>query len=91
MEYSENKLRYLRKRTILSLPAVMSLKIKEKSGMSVQELLELEYKMRLDIYSRGWKKTWERLNWGDKENESLESFAEGALVQNMLAEEERNR
>ncbi len=91
MEYSENKLRYLRKRTILSLPAVMSLKIKEKSGMSVQQLLELEYKMRLDIYSRGWKRTWERFNWGDKENESLESFAEGALVQNMLAEEERNR
>ena len=90
MTYSNEKLEYLRTNTMLSPFGVLKLRNAQKNGMTVQELLELEYEMRLDIYARRWRRTWENLKWGEKEDESLHDFAEGAINQN-ISEGRKNR
>ena len=51
------------------------------SGVNEELLLRKKYNILFGIYEDSYERTWTSLNWGIKENESLASFADGALHQ----------
>lgn len=83
MAYSKEKLEFLRNNTILSPFNALKLKSMEKKGIDSQKLLELEYDIRLTSYANRYYKMWKELNWGEKEDENLQSFAEDNIVQHI--------
>ena len=52
-----------------------------ESGVNEELLLRKKYNILFGIYEDSYERTWTSLNWGIKENESLASFADGALHQ----------
>ena len=79
MQISKEKLEYLRTHTLLSPINKIKLMTLKRHGASQAELEEAEYIYRFQSYQKSWDRTWKKLNWGNSENESLSSFAEGAL------------
>ncbi len=53
----------------------------KESGVNEELLLRKKYYTLFGIYEDSYERTWTSLNWGIKENESLASFADGALHQ----------
>ena len=86
MEFSIEKLEYLRKCTHLPLAKLITLQVLKKKNTSQQELDAIEYRFRFEQYEKQWYKTWQNLNWGEKEDESLHAFANDALEQQINQE-----
>ena len=55
-----------------------------RRGVSIEKLNVAEYECRFASYQKQWDKTWQELNWGEKENKSLKEFSDSALEQAIL-------
>lgn len=93
MNYSQEKLEYLRKQTAyLNLFVKLKLGTLKRHGASQEELDFAEYAYRFSSYQKRWDKAWKDSNWGEKEGESLSAFADSALEQEIaeLRESQEN-
>ena len=82
MNYSQEKLEYLRKQTRhLNIVIRLKLSTLKRNGVSQEELDFAEYAYRFSSYQKRWERTWKELKWGEKEGESLSAFADSALEQ----------
>lgn len=91
MAYSKEKLEFLRQNTTLSPISLLKLRSLQKNGTDIQKVLEEEYDMRLTSYAKRWQKEWTRQNWGEREGESLQAFAEGFVGQGAKDIERKSR
>ena len=88
---NKEKLEYLRKNTVLSPIAKVRMSFLKSRGASEEDLEKIEYEARFQTYQKGWDKTWQNLSWGEKEDESLASFADSALEQAVNDEKGKTR
>lgn len=86
---NKEKLEYLRKNTVLSPFNKARLLLLKSRGASQEQIDMAEYEARFSTYQKGWDKTWQNLNCGEKEDESLKAFADSALEQ--AVNEERGK
>ena len=86
MEFSIEKLEYLKKCTHLPPANLIALQVLKRKNVSQQELDSIEYRFRFEQYEKQWYKTWKNLKWGEKENENLHTFANDALEQQINQE-----
>lgn len=86
MKYSKEKLEYLRKYTSLSLIERSKLNKLYKHNATMEELEQVEYIYRFAHYEKLWNKSWSKLNWGGKEDQSLREFANDSLEEAILLE-----
>lgn len=91
MNYSYEKLEYLRQYTKISpLTKIKLNKLKQKS-ISQEEINQAEYIYRFTEYEKNWEKEWQRTNWAKSEDESLSEYANTALEQAINKEKGRTR
>lgn len=88
---NREKLEYLRTKTNLNPLSKARIMFLKGRGVSQEELDMVEYEERFKVYQKSWDKTWQDLNWGEKEDESLMAFADSALEQAISEEKGKNR
>ena len=88
---NKEKLEFLRKNTKLSPLNNARIMFLKSRGVSQEELNKVEYEARFLTYQKTWDKTWQNLNWGEKEDESLRDFANTALEQAISEENTKKR
>lgn len=81
MNFTQEKLEYLREITTLSPIINGKLLFLKKQRISQSEIDKIEYTYRFSAYEKRWESTWKKLNWGNSEDESLSAFAASALEQ----------
>lgn len=91
MNYSYEKLEYLRKYTKLSPITTIKLNKLKQKGVSQEEINQAEYIYRFQSYEKIWEKEWKKTNWGQSEDESLSEYANTALEQIVNSEKGRTR
>lgn len=88
---NKEKLEYLRNNTSLSPFNKARLLLLKSKGASQEQLDLAEYEARFSSYEKNWDKTWQKLNWGEKEDESLREFANTALEQAITEDRGKTR
>lgn len=88
---NKEKLEYLRKKTNLNPLSKARIMFLKNRGVSQDEIDMVEYEERFKVYQKSWDKTWQDLNWGEKEDESLAEFSNTALEQAISEEKGKNR
>lgn len=86
---TQEKYEYLKNNEWLSPVKMVKLAILKKNGASDELLARAEYAYLFETYADHFYKWWKDHEWGDRENESLSDFAEGALIQGV--QEERKK
>ncbi len=86
---TQEKYEYLKSSEWLSPVKKVKLSILKKNGASDELLARAEYAYLFETYANHFYRWWKDHEWGDRENESLADFAEGALVQAVLEEKEK--
>ena len=86
---TQEKYNYLKQNEWLSPVKAVRLAILKKKGASAELLARVEYSYLFESYANRFYKWWEEHEWGNKENESLGDFADGALTQAVLEAKEK--
>ena len=86
---TEEKYQYLKDNEWISPVNVVRLAMLKKHGATDELLKRAEYAYLFESYANHFYKWWKDNEWGDRENESLSEFAEGALVQAIMEGNEK--
>ena len=86
---TKEKYDYLRENEWLSPVKMVKLAMLKKNGASDELLARAEYAYLFENYADRFYKWWKDNEWGDRENESLSDFADGALANAVLEEREK--
>ena len=81
---TQEKYEYLKENENLSPVKQVRLAILRRNGASEELMNRAEYAYLFETYADHFYKWWKDNEWGDRENESLSDFAEGALVQAVM-------
>lgn len=87
---TQEKYEYLKENQWLSPVKAVRLAILKRNGANDELLARAEYSYLFESYANHFYKWWKDNEWGRSENESLGDFADGALVQAVL-EQQNNK
>lgn len=87
---TQEKYEYLKENQWLSPVKAVRLAMLKRNGANDELLARAEYAYLFESYANTFYKWWRDNEWGDKENESLGDFADGALVQAVLEQNKSN-
>lgn len=86
---TQEKYDYLKRNLSISPVAFARLALLRRNGANDELLARVEYYALFKRYANKYHKMWEKLDWGNKEDESLDSFADGALNQEINEEKQK--
>ena len=81
---TQEKYDYLKQNEWLLPVKAVRLAVLKKNGANAELLARVEYSYLFESYANHFYKWWKENDWGNKEDENLGAFADGALTQAVL-------
>ena len=80
---TEEKYNYLKENVHLAPTKMVSLALLKRKFNNPELIARAEYASLFEAYANRWEKTWNKMDWGEREDEGLYEFAEGALEESI--------